>query len=149
MTEKELNAITNEFTGNLKHDIDIFFSIQKKYKDSSNAGTIFNKCLHHLLSEMNDTQRAWFFDQLKSAGLGKYIKPAEPVNLNSLSDSEAVMIKKMLIDGGKNVKHKPLNFDSAVLKGKPLTISVPKELVDRIRENRAAYLESHEENQNE
>lgn len=94
MNENELNEIMSAFTGNLKDDIDTFFSIEKKYNCSPDANTIFNKCLRLLLTEMNDDQKEWFFEQLKTVGLGKYIKPAEPIGLNSLSDSEAIMIKK-------------------------------------------------------
>lgn len=149
MNENELNEIISAFTGNLKDDIDTFFSIEKKYNCSPDANTIFNKCLRLLITEMNDDQKEWFFGQLKAVGLGKYIKPAEPIGLNSLSDSEAIMIKKMIIDGGKNAKHKPLHFDSAVLKGKPLVMSVPKNLVEQIKANRKTYLDSHKEDQDE
>ena len=37
MNENELNEIISAFTGNLKDDIDTFFSIEKKYNCSPDA----------------------------------------------------------------------------------------------------------------
>lgn len=148
MNEEQLNEITGRFTGNIKEDMESFQSILEQYKGSPDAVEIYNRGINVLIDELNDDQKEEFFDHLRKAGLGKYIKPEEPVKLGSVPDEDVIKLKKVIITG-KDVKHKPLNFKKAVSVGKPLVFSAPKELVDQLRQSRKEYMESHKEENEE
>ena len=149
MNEKQLNEITDRFTGNVKEDIKAFESLLEQYKDSPDADEISNLGINTLIEELNDEQREEFFDRLREAGLGKYIKPEKPVQFDSVPDEDIIKLKKVIITGGKNVKHKPFNFKEAVYVGKPLVLSVPKELIEQLKQSRKEYMESHKEENEE
>lgn len=149
MNEEQLSEITSRFTGNIKEDMETFQSILDQYKDSPDAVEIYNKGINALIKEMSKEQREGLFAHLREAGLGKYIQSEKPVKLDSVPDEDAVKLKKVIITGGKDVKHKPLNFKEAVSVGKPLVLSVPKELVEQLKQSRKEYMESHKEENEE
>ena len=149
MNEEQLNEITSRFTGNIKEDLEIFQSILEQYKGSPDAVEVYNKGINALIKEMSKEQREGLFAHLREAGLGKYIQSEKPVKFDSVPDEDAVKLKKVIITGGKDVKHKPLNFKEAVSVGKPLVLSVPKELVEQLKQSRKEYMESHKEENEE
>ena len=119
MNEEQLNEITSRFTGNIKEDLEIFQSILEQYKGSPDAVEVYNKGINALIKEMSKEQREGLFAHLREAGLGKYIQSEKPVKLDSVPDEDAVKLKKVIITGGKDVKHKPLKAEQKRVYGEP------------------------------
>lgn len=149
INENQLNEILDGFTGDVKKDIDYFLSVREKYRNTPDDNIIFNKCLQVLVEEMNDEQKQQFFDGMKEMGLDKYIKPVKTVKLGTVSKEEAVKIKEIIINGGEGVEQRPFDFEVAKISGKQFTVSVPSELVEQLKKNRAIYLKSLKEKDGE
>lgn len=58
------------------------------------------------------------------------------VMLNSLDTEERLMVKKMILGDEatiKKIKLVPLDFDTAIMQEKPMTISVPHDIVKKLK----------------
>lgn len=134
MDQVKLESLLNGFTGDEKHDIDYFLKICGEYDKNAEKMDIINILLEQLIKNMTRETRILFFTELKENGLGHLIK-YEPVELHSLSDEEVVMVKKVIL-GQIKVKQVPIGFSKAIDFGGQLTISVPKEIMEKLkREN--------------
>jgi len=75
--------------------------------------------------------------------MGKDEKMEKTVSFLPLSQDEIVMVKKVLVAGGKlgkGLKVSRLDFQNAELKGKQFVMSVPPALVEEIKKNYAEAL---------
>ena len=143
MTDLELEEILSGFAGNDQQNIDYFLSISEKYKEDPEANHIYNAALQTLYKCLSNEARQKFIDGLEENGLTHLLKTT-PVEIHRLDKEDIVEVKKFIIGNSAGVKQIKCDFDKAVLVGQPLVMSVPKEVVERLIQQRKEWLEKNE-----
>ncbi len=96
MQHAKLEQLLNGFTGDEKHDIEYFLELNKDGFSTADHIDIYNALLERLMGSLTPETKELFLSKLNENGLGRLIK-SNTVDLNSLSNEEIVMIKKVML----------------------------------------------------